>query len=64
MTYLPTHIGPRNPAGVRYYDPATHHGWTGQGPTPAWLKAKLDAGHSLAEFENKPVEAPAEAVDA
>lgn len=64
MTQLPTYIGPRNPAGVRYYDPATHHGWTGQGPIPAWLKAKLDAGHKLAEFEGRPIKATPEAAEA
>lgn len=38
--------------------------WSGRGLKPAWLKAKLAAGHTLAEFENKPVEAPAEAAEA
>ncbi len=57
-------IGPRNPAGARYFDPETHMSWSGRGLKPAWLKAKLAAGHTLAEFENKPVEAPAEAAEA
>jgi len=57
----PTPLGPRNPAGARYYDTASQRGWSGLGLMPAWIKAKLEAGHPLAEFESRPVLATAAA---
>lgn len=36
---------------VRYRDPETGAHWSGRGKRPAWLKAKLDAGHPLSDFE-------------
>jgi len=41
---------PGKPA-VRYRDPATGSTWSGRGLQPAWLKAALASGRSLAEFD-------------
>lgn len=40
---------PRRP--VRYRDPMTGDTWSGRGLQPAWLRAKLQAGARLADFE-------------
>lgn len=41
--------------GVAYRCPLTGNTWSGKGLQPAWLKAKLAAGHRLAEFDVKKV---------
>lgn len=38
-------------AAVRYRDPATLQTWSGRGLQPKWLKAALEQGKTLADFE-------------
>jgi len=38
----------RNP---KYINPKTHETWAGLGKTPRWLRAELDAGGKLEDFE-------------
>lgn len=40
---------PRRP--VRYYDQHTGQSWSGRGLMPAWMRAELRKGRSLADFE-------------
>lgn len=37
--------------GVKYRDPMTGSTWTGRGLKPAWLRAALEQGKTLADFE-------------
>lgn len=42
----------RKPARpVRYYDSHTGQSWTGRGLMPRWLRAEMDKGRRLADFE-------------
>jgi len=36
---------------AKYRDPATGATWSGRGLQPKWLKAALDAGRSLSDFQ-------------
>ena len=36
---------------VKYRDPQTQQGWSGRGPMPKWLKAKLAAGATLDAYK-------------
>jgi len=41
----------RGKAAVKYRDPEVlDHTWSGRGKHPAWLKDKLEHGHTLEEF--------------
>jgi ParB/RepB/Spo0J family partition protein len=42
------------PAGVKYHDPLTDQTWSGRGLQPAWLKARLASGRTLADFAAAP----------
>lgn len=44
---------PTGPA-IRYRNAATGESWTGRGLQPKWLKAKIDNGAQLADFEVQP----------
>lgn len=48
-TRAPSANGPK--VAPKYRDPATGATWSGRGLQPRWLKAALDSGRSLAEFE-------------
>jgi DNA-binding protein H-NS len=45
----PSKKKPARVAKVRYSDDAGH-AWSGMGPKPAWLKAAIESGRSLADF--------------
>ena len=48
-TPTPSKKKPVRVAKVRYSDDAGH-AWSGMGPKPAWLKAAIESGRSLADF--------------
>ncbi|KDB51352.1 hypothetical protein X805_30730 [Sphaerotilus natans subsp. natans DSM 6575] len=39
--------------GVRYRHPKTGETWSGRGLQPKWIRAELEAGKTLSEFEVK-----------
>jgi len=51
MVFVP--LGEKPPRGqAKYRDPANpFHTWSGRGKRPNWLKAYLEAGRTLADFE-------------
>lgn len=46
-----TYAIPNQWRAVRYRDPLTGDTWSGRGLQPAWLRAKLQAGARLADFD-------------
>lgn len=39
-------------SAIRYRDPeAPDNSWSGRGKHPAWLREKLESGHTLEEFQ-------------